>query len=145
MPKIHSINTNNDSIVRPTPPIDINGAIFEAKDDKTLTNNALLYQDILRYGRDRKYDSNGFRFSDLVNWLMRNNLEFINLYSGSKGKTPYSTRLSNNRQRIQKLIDELITLGLLKVKSLTTAEKNKREPIELYDFTIEGRFLSWAH
>jgi hypothetical protein len=37
----------------------------------------------------------------------------------------------------------LITLGLVKIKSLTTAEKKKKEPIEVYDFTIEGRFLSW--
>jgi hypothetical protein len=143
MPKIHSIETNSDNIVGPAPPVDINGVIFEAKDDKTLTNNALLCQDILRYGRDQKYSSGGFRFSDLVNWLMRNNLEFINYYSGYKVKTPYSLRLANNRQRIQKLVDQLITLGLVKIKSLTTAEKNKKEPIEVYDFTIEGRFLSW--
>ena len=143
MPKIHSIETNSDNIVGPAPPVDINGVIFEAKDDKTLTNNALLCHDILRYGRDQKYSSGGFRFSDLVNWLMRNNLEFINYYSGYKVKTPYSLRLANNRQRIQKLVDQLITLGLVKIKSLTTAEKNKKEPIEVYDFTIEGRFLSW--
>jgi hypothetical protein len=143
MPKIHSIETNSDNIVRPAPPVDINGIIFEAKDDKTLTNNALLCQDILRYGREQKYSSSGFRFSDLVNWLMRNNLEFINYYSGYRVKTPYSLRLANNRQRIQKLVDRLITLGLVKIKSLTTAEKNKKEPIEVYDFTIEGRFLSW--
>jgi hypothetical protein len=77
MPKIHSIETNSDNIVRPAPPVDINVVIFEANDDKTLTNNALLCHDILRYGREQKYSSGGFRFSDLVNWLMRNNLEFM--------------------------------------------------------------------
>lgn len=143
MPKIHSIKANGDNMVTPAPPVDINGVIFEADDDKTLTKNALLCQDILRYGREQRYSTSGFRFSDLGNWLMRHNPEFINYYSGSKGKIRYYTRLSNNRQRIQKIIDDLISLGLLKVKSLTTAEKNKREPIELYDLTIEGRFLSW--
>jgi len=54
---------------------------------------------------------------------MRNNLEFIKYYSGYKTKTPYNLRLANNRQRIQKLVDRLITLGLIKIKSLTTAEK----------------------
>jgi hypothetical protein len=143
MPKIHSIETNSDNMITPASPVDINGVVFEANDDKTLTNNALLCHDILRYGREQRYNSNGFRFTDLVNWLMRNNLEFIKYYSGYKTKTPYNLRLANNRQRIQKLVDRLITLGLIKIKSLTTAEKNKREPIELYDLTIEGRFLSW--
>jgi hypothetical protein len=142
MPKIHSIERNGDNMVRPASPVDINGVIFEANDDKTLTNNALLCHDILRYGREHKYNSNGFRFTDLVNWLMRTNPELIEYYGGYKRNTPYNIRLANNRQRIQKLVDRLIALGLVKIKSLTTAEKNKKEPIELYDFTIEGRFLS---
>jgi hypothetical protein len=123
MPKIHSIETIGNNMVRPAPPVDINGVIFEANDDKTLTDNAVLCQNILRYGREQGYNSNGFRFSDLVNWLMKNSPEFIDLYSGNKAKTPPSMRLSNNRQRIQRLIDALITLRLVKVRSLSGAEK----------------------
>jgi hypothetical protein len=102
-----------------------------------------MYHDLLRYGRDREGNNEGFRFSDLGNWLIANNREFSNYYTDSKNRTPPNVRLANNRQRIEKLIDGLVTLGLLKVSSFVEAEKNRREPIEIYNFSIEGLFLSW--
>ena len=141
MPIIHSIDSGEDNIVKSTK-LDINNEIFGTKDGKTLTNNALMYQDMLRYVRDRESINEGFRFSDLGNWLIKNNREFSNIYIDSKKRTPPNVRLANNRQRIQKLIDGLVTLGLLKVNSFVVAEKNRREPIELYSFSTEGHFLS---
>lgn len=142
MAEMHSISTNEDKINKPTK-IDINTEIFGTKDGNTFTNNALLYQDILRYGREREYNNEGCRFSDLGNWLIANSLEFSKYYSDSKKRTPLSVRLANNRHRIQKLVDNVVTLGLLKIKSFVEAEKNRREPVELYTFSIEGIFLSW--
>ena len=142
MAEMHSIDSNDDTIAKLVK-IDNNSEIFGTKDGNTLTNSALLYQDILRYGREREYNNEGFRFSDLGNWLIANNLEFSKYYSDSKKRTPLNVRLANNRHRIQKLVDNLVTLGLLKVKSFVQAEKNRREPVELYTFGIEGLFLSW--
>lgn len=142
MAEMHSIDSNDDKIAKLVK-IDNNSEIFGTKDGNTLTNSALLYQDILRYGREREYNNEGFRFSDLGNWLIANNLEFSKYYSDSKKRTPLNVRLANNRHRIQKLVDNLVTLDLLKVKSFVQAEKNRREPVELYTFGIEGLFLSW--
>ena len=142
MAEMHSIDSNEDKIAKLVK-IDNNSEIFGTKDGNTLTNSALLYQDILRYGREQEYNNEGFRFSDLGNSLIANNLEFSKYYSDSKKRTPLNVRLANNRHRIQKLVDNLVTLDLLKVKSFVQAEKNKREPVELYTFGIEGLFLSW--
>jgi hypothetical protein len=95
------------------------------------------YIDILRYGREQNYEGDvGFRYTDLANWLMKYNQEFQNYYSDSMKSTPPNIKVANNRQRIERLIEDLIRLGLLKVKSIVQAEKNK-EPTELYDFTVE--------
>lgn len=142
MSKIHSIDSNDEKIVKSVR-IDINSEIFGTKDGNTLTNNALMYHDMLRYGRERESNNEGFRFTDLGNWLIKNNREFYNYYTDSKKRTPPNIRLANNRQRIQKLIDGLVTLGLLKISSFVEAEKNRREHIEIYNFSMEGLFLSW--
>lgn len=141
MSKIPSIQKD---IVWPQRPIDINVILNTSSKNKMQAKNALLYQDILKYAREQEYknDGNGFRFTDLANWLMRNNLEFLEYYSDSDKHTPPNVKIANNRQRIEGLLDGLIRLGLLKVKTIIQAEKNK-EPTELYDFTVEGHLLSW--
>ena len=101
---MHSIDSNGDKIVNPFK-LNVNSEIFGTKDDKTLTNSALMYHDMLKYGRDRAGNNEGFRFSDLGNWLIANNREFSNYYTDSKKRTPPNVRLANNRQRIQKIID----------------------------------------
>jgi hypothetical protein len=73
---------------------------------------------------------------------MKNNLEFLQYYSDSAKHIPHNVKVANNRQRIEGLLDGLIRLGLLKIKMIIQAEKNK-EPTELYDFTVEGHLFSW--
>ena len=55
-------------------------------DENDKYDNASLYQNILEYANLPEANS-GFRFSELGRWLMKNNIEFINDYSDSDGKT----------------------------------------------------------
>jgi hypothetical protein len=75
MKKIHSINGR-------LPAVNIQ-SLFEQESDNVLTKNSLLYHDILRYGEDYQV-KNAFRFTDLANWLLKHNIEFLTYYSGSK-------------------------------------------------------------
>ena len=115
--------------------------MFERDSEDHSTKNALLYQDILRYGSEHPF-SDGFRFTELANWLMDNNLEFYNYYTDSLGKVSKSNRVAQRRQRIQACIDNLVTLRLLYVEDHVEALRNK-EKTNLYDFTIAGYLLAW--
>ncbi len=135
--KIHSID--DDNVVRPLPYIDINKAFFEREGPTKYTTDSLLYQDVLKYGI-KHTNEHGFRFSELANWLIRNNIEFINYYVDSKSRTPIYVRVGNRRQRIQSCLHNLIRLGLLIEKDKVEAERNNELTV-LYDFTREGYLL----
>ena len=126
---------------RSFPPLNM---IFEMKNEKLFSDNALLYQGILKYGIDHaKDDGNGFRFTDMANWLIQKLPEFVNYYSGSKAKTPLSARLASRRDRIKQHFVYLFNMDLIHVKKMVHAQKNKREIIPLYELTTEGQFLTW--
>ena len=66
------------------PPINM---IIETKeeDDRIFTNNASLYQGILRYAKEHSNDNNnngidGFLFTDMGHWLIETLKEFRFLY-----------------------------------------------------------------
>lgn len=125
------------------PRLEINLLFEREPDGITPTLNALLCQDILKYGTEHLYQ-NGFRFTELANWLMKRNNEFYTYYTGSKSHTPKNARVANKRQRIQRHIDILIQLGMIYEKSVVKAEKNSID-IPLYDFTFEGYLLAWLN
>jgi len=134
--KTHSMR---DGIVIPEPYIDINKAIFEKEGLRGYTKDSLMYQDILKYGIKHPYE-NGFRFTEIANWLMRNNIEMKNYYVDNKSRTPMYVRIGNRRQRIESCLHNLIRLGLLIEKDKIKAERNN-ELTSLYDFTREGYLL----
>lgn len=98
-----------------------------------------LCLDILKFAKQR-YEI-GFRFTELGNWLLDNNQEFLNFYQDSDAKIPRSSRIANRRQRIQKNLDDLLKVGLLRIRSKVMAEKNNTVVL-LYDATIEGYLLA---
>jgi hypothetical protein len=133
--KTHSFR---DDIVIPEPYIDINKAIFEkVEGSREYTKDSLMYQDILKYGIKHPYE-NGFRFTEIAKWLMRNNIEMKNYYADNK--TPMYARIGNRRQRIASCLHNLVRLGLLIEKDKVKAERNN-ELTPLYDFTREGYLL----
>jgi hypothetical protein len=70
------------------------------------TKNALIRQDILQYKIKTKRTE--FLFTELGNWLLKNNNEFSSEYDGtsSKKNTPMSARLANKRERILARLNE---------------------------------------
>jgi hypothetical protein len=107
--------------IRPplVPPINM---IFEMKDDnKIFTDNALIYQGILKYGIEH---NDGFLFTEVGNRLIETIPEFRNYYTGYKARIPKSARLANRRNRIIDHIHRLIVMELLYVKAEIKAEKN---------------------
>jgi hypothetical protein len=98
-----------------------------------------LFLDILKFTKQRY--KVGFKFTDLANWLLDKNLEFRTYYQDSNAKIPKSARIANKRQRIQRHLDDLLKIGLLRIKSEVTAEKNNAMT-PLYVATTEGFLLS---
>ena len=118
----------------PNPQINI---IFENYENKY--DNASLYQNILEYA-NLPTSISGFRFTELGNWLMKKNIEFINDYSDSKASTTMSSRIANKRQRIQNCIDNLQKWDFLMVSKMVTAEKNNTET-PFYVLTPLGKLV----
>ena len=112
--------------------------IFENKPNDKY-DNASLYQDILKYANDDK-SSSEFKFVELAKWLMTNNIEFFNYYSGSNSHIRPSARIANKRQRIQKCIDNLIEWNFLLISEMVQAEKNDMKT-PLYVLTAEGEIM----
>jgi hypothetical protein len=134
MTKMHSIEEYH-----PLRITDLSRVFSTSSSKKMLRNNALLYQDILAYGKNK---TEGFKFTELANWLLQNNREFMHEFSGSNAKTPRSTRLAIKRNRIQRHIDNLMQLGLVYEKNRIKGAKNQSSTV-LYDYTLPGYLITW--
>ena len=101
-------------------------------------NDQLLYQNILHYSTI----NSTFRFSELGNWLVRNNREMLSFYDGtsSKKNTPYSRRVHGQERRIQNKLDDLIQLKLIDAKETVKSHKNNLNT-QLYSSTKSGQLL----
>jgi len=70
----------------------------------------LLYQDILKYS----YDKLNFKRSDLDNWLVRNNTEFVNDYKDlSTRNISYNNRVHAKKKRIDRIFNNLLSRELI--------------------------------
>jgi hypothetical protein len=90
--------------------------------------DALLYQDILRYGLTigkKTY----FKTWDLRKWLLKNNQEYIKLYSGSNSHTRTSIKIENLKKRVEGALQDLVNLELCTCRE-ATAEKSHGPTIE---------------
>lgn len=120
--------------------------IFEKDIGRDYTDDALLYQDILAYSTIIKKNSSenvSFKFTELANWLLRNNREFLSYYdsSSTRRNTRFNARIHAQRIRIQNKIDDLIALKLIETKGTIKAEKNILET-PLYAYTKLGYLLN---
>ena len=131
--RVHSIDKSVISQL-----VDMSIIFATDSDKKVIKNDASLYQDILRYGMKHP---TGFKFTEIGKWLLVNNAEFSEEYSGSKAHVPNSTKLALKRHRIERHLDNLITLDLIYKKRLVKSEKN-HSYTHGYDLTEIGIFLS---
>ena len=104
----------------------ING-IFEKGVGRDYTDNALLYQDILKYCLKQKQES--VKIFELSNWLLRNNRELVSCYdsTSTKRNTPYNARVHAHRTRIENKVNDLIALRLVERSGTVKGDKNNLE------------------
>src|SRR5687768_12125415 len=115
--------------------------VTKEEDNRIFTDNAALYQGILRYAQHNSNGDQEFLFTDMGNWLLKNLPEFVNYYIGSDANISFSARLANRRDRIQEQVDHLVNMELLSLKKYVPSRKNPRENIPVYSLTMEGKFL----
>jgi hypothetical protein len=105
----------------------------------TKENNMYMYRDILRFAERH---SISFKFTDLGNWLLKNNNEFLDEFSTFPGfHTPKSRRLANKNHRIHRCIEALVRFGLLQKKSIVQSDRNESLYTLTYYLTPSGRLL----
>ena len=100
------------------------GSILEkVPSDKGYTNEAVLYQDIINFcmKQDQKGKTN-FKHRELANWLLENNLEYLDFYKGTRAKTKKSSRAEHILPRIKDRLADLSRMNLIKI-SETPQEK----------------------
>ena len=66
------------------------------------TSEAVLYQDIINFcmKQDQEGKTN-FKHRELANWLLKNNLEYLDFYKGDRAKTKKSSRVEHILPRIK--------------------------------------------
>ena len=113
--------------------------IFQKDEDRHhFTKEALLYQDILKYS----YDNPNFKRNKLDNWLVRDNLEFVNDYKDlSTRGVRYSTRIHAKKERIDCIFNNLIMAGLIEKSGTEPAEKQKRLEVDVHSSKKLGQLI----
>jgi hypothetical protein len=121
-------------------------SIFE-RNGKKYSNNALLYQDILRYSMQlprtspTMIDVHGFTERQLAKWLIAHHKEYVEYYTDSKANTPINVRIAYRLPRIKEKIRHLINFGLIRqVKTKPASTVNIDIPV--YSLTVSGNFLA---
>ncbi|TLX86899.1 MAG: hypothetical protein E6K97_10080 [Thaumarchaeota archaeon] len=101
--------------LRKTPGFEV---FFSTNDDELLTNGAnltnegKLYRDILRFFIENNFGIY-FKARELTKWLLSNNYEFINAYTGFNDRTNMTNKIENRLERVTKCLNSLIEMDLL--------------------------------
>jgi hypothetical protein len=104
--------------------------------DGNLTEDALLYQDILKYSRI----VTEFDLHNLTAWLLDNNNDFINDFKSlDKRNYTRANRINNKRRYVQYRVDELEYFQI--VKKYRTKISQKKVNMQFYKVTIFGKLL----
>ena len=110
--------------------------LIERDMDGNLTEDALLYQDILKYSKFVEE----FDLHNLTAWLLDNNNDFINDFKSlDKRNYTRANRISNKRNHVQYRVEELEHFQL--VEKYRTAINQKRVNVQYYRLTNSGKLL----
>lgn len=101
--------------------------ILKENDNNGYSDDALLYQDILQYSIIKQKESRdeGFTLWEITNWLIKNNIEFVEYYN------QIDKRTMNTSNKIRARIDRVEA----KVKDLET--------LRLIDFIQKESYTNW--
>src|SRR5918999_1112107 len=116
-------------------------AIFERNSDGNYTEDALLYQYILKYCTKDNIVENKIviRPWDLTDWLLEHYPVYREYYQGSHFKK--SKKIEYTLQRVKRKLEDLNSLFLVE-ESKDKAQKVDA-PLVIYHITKSGHFLAW--
>jgi hypothetical protein len=98
------------------------------------TNEAILYQDIINFCMKRDQEGKtDFKHRELANWLLENNLEYLDFYKGTRAKTKKSSRVEHILQRIKDRLRDLSRIDLIRISD--TPQEKGEGTTELYQIT----------
>jgi hypothetical protein len=145
---MHSVYLKEITMHLMMKPIGID-SIFETSPSESgqiriITDNALLYQDILRYSlnlQEHHRESNGrFRIRELARWLIQNHEKYLKEYGGSHMNV--SNRIEARLDTIKAKANDLVKLLL--IKNVRTAEQSKGSGVvDIFAFTPHAYFFAW--
>jgi len=122
--------------------------IFEKGDDGNFTDEALLYQDILKHAIKLKKsadEKNGndlsFSVYELAKWLRHNHKNYVHRYNKKPLSNP-QTEIESLQKGIGSRVDNLKQLELIKSIGPRQSKKGKG-PVARYTYTEFGFLFAW--
>ena len=123
----------------------------EKNDIHKLSSAARLYQDIIRYSISPEYNKlqqhehrQGFKITDIGDWLLDNNQDFFNHYKGSDAKVRDRRKKENVYNRIKKYLANLEKWGLIRGLEKVDPDTRNGQKTWLYGYTELGYIIAWC-
>ena len=111
-----------------------NNSINNALKEVDYAQDSLLYINIIQFATEVNH-LEPFKFRELANWLLDNNIELRNEFYGSHISKSYKVHSKTNF--IQTRLNEVIAHGM--IKQVGTAKADKSDTlVPLYQFTLLG-------
>jgi hypothetical protein len=104
---------------------------YSSKSTRIHTDIIFRFADIVKM--DGRAISNKFKDYELANWLLDNNIDFRNYYTGDRSHIRKATRVKNTIRKIQSKVDDLIGLGLIR-KVGETEQSRGTGMVSLFQF-----------
>ena len=104
---------------------------------------AKLYQNILEY-LPRHNPKKTFKITQMGYWLLQQNDDYRNYYTGSKAHTRASIRLENILKRIKRYFGNLVDWDLIECVAEVDSDTKNGQKTCLYRFTYVGDIVAWA-
>ncbi|HKG86745.1 MAG TPA: hypothetical protein VKA95_00355 [Nitrososphaeraceae archaeon] len=118
-------------------------AIFKRDQNGHYTNDALFYQDILRYYfviNPAITANNRFRLLDLKKWIVENNLEIKEYFQDSRNHTSPSNKVHIKEGQINRKFEDLVEMHLIRRVGQETYKttKNINVMADICEYTNQG-------
>jgi phage FluMu protein Com len=128
-----------------------NVIFLREKHGKTkLSSAARLYQDIIQYSLSEEYDKlkeeeqrEGFKVTDIGNWLLDKNQDYFNHYKGSNSKIREKSKLESISKRIKRYLDNLERWGIIRKVRQVDADTYNGTKTWLYGYGRMGVIIAW--
>ena len=103
--------------------LNLGSFLEKTPDGKNYTPEARLYQDILDFCVKQDQESQQhFKHTKIARWLLGNNQEFLDNYTGMRAHTTISSRILNTQERVKNRLIDLSKMHLIRI-SETPQEK----------------------